>query len=83
MGYWDEKRDYEEVKSIENCCTFCGKRTKIVASCQHTSFLGSCGKYYDFDEFTLVNKLCKTCARRCKDCKKYFCPKHIEKHKCD
>ena len=97
MGYWDEKRKYEKERIqgqsdkekakaglspvqignqtiwIQKRCSWCGKKVKNKEKdfiCQG-SHIFSKGKY-----------LCKGCAKKCKKCGKYFCPKHINNHKC-
>ncbi|MFH1310783.1 MAG: hypothetical protein ABIH65_00050 [Nanoarchaeota archaeon] len=85
MGYWEEKKKYEEAKvsrpqtlqgALVNC-TFCGKHLPMKNGsleffrCQNTFHLFGKGMF-----------ICKDCATKCKKCGKYFCPKHINNHKC-
>ncbi len=88
MGYWEEKRRYEELKEKKKVCTNCGKQGKMKASCQYKGFLGQCGKTEtnlagNMIAFQTHNNLCSNCAHKCKHCGKYFCPKHILNHKCN
>lgn len=48
-------------------CRHCGKK-EVFANCQALM----CRK-----------PLCGDCAKKCKSCGKYFCPKHIGNHKCN
>lgn len=89
MGYWEEKRKYEDLKHTIQECTFCGKQGKMLASCQYSSFMGlnPCGKrrsqiVKEGIEFEIINQLCRECAKKCKKCSKFYCPDHIKKHKC-
>ena len=57
-----------------NFCDICGKGIKNKSSyrCQYEStWTGNCNCI-----------ICKNCSRLCRGCKKYFCKKHFEKHKC-
>ena len=89
MGYWEEKRKYEELKEQTKVCTHCGKQGKMKASCQHISLWnGQCGTHLAFNfankDLAIVthNNLCEDCAHKCKKCGKHFCPKHITNHNC-
>lgn len=82
MGYWEEKEKYEKLKQEQNLsgkCDFCGKITKqlkAVCSKGHIKSIQSfCGIPEDYG-------LCSDCAKKCKKCNKYFCPKCIKKHRC-
>lgn len=87
MGYWKEKERYEQEiekhkyplfnnKPLKNC-TWCGSFFSIkggvlkVFKCQGTLLHFLEGSY-----------TCEKCCEKCKKCGKYFCPKHIDKHKC-
>jgi len=68
MGYWEEKRKYEK-EALEK---------------QKPHSCGNCGgikkliaKCSDCDIY-----LCKDCADFCDECKRYFCPEHIDNHDC-
>ncbi len=91
MGYWKEKMRYEQVAAKNKVqavhplqysdatilnCTWCGSPYKVDKKimkriiCQgfHLSMIGRI--------------ICEQCAEKCEGCEKYFCPKHINKHKC-
>ena len=88
MGYWKEKQRYEKNKikmsngdkftyGLVLNCTWCGFPLKLKESivkyvkCQSGPLLHGKGFL-----------ICQSCAKQCKNCGKYFCPKHISKHKC-
>jgi len=78
MGYWEEKREYEEERNKISKCSFCGKFGDIKAVCNG---------FHIFDGVMLntheqVFPLCSDCAKKCKKCRKYFCKKHIKNHRC-
>lgn len=64
-------QDYQKQKNKGKFCDECGTASKIVGKCSDKRWYGDCEKW-----------LCKKCMNRCKDCKKNFCSKHIEYHKC-
>lgn len=55
-------------------CTWCG------ISLKDSYDYIICQKRHPFASKGLF--LCKDCAKKCKTCGKYFCPKHIDNHKC-
>lgn len=89
MGYWEEKAKYEKERlSLMNQvmqswhCNHCGEAVKkLKAAC-------SCSGALSFKHFLSGNlytgkyELCSNCAKKCKDCGRYFCPKHINNHTC-
>lgn len=93
MGYWEEKKKYEELKneSIKNAnmlpraplglianCTWCGSSLKFDKENNRYKWTNCQGLH-----LTWKGKiLCEECAKKCKKCGQYFCPKHINNHKC-
>ena len=69
----------------EITCQWCGRvikyKERIICQGNHTLHL-----------FTLLigrltekltgRIICKKCAAKCKKCRRYYCPKHIDDHKC-
>jgi|SRR3989344_7321534 len=56
-------------------CVYCGKKIKkSIAVCSSGMFGHWQNKFYRY--------LCKDCAKKCKECGRYFCPKHIKNHNC-
>lgn len=49
-------------------CGYCGNVCKVNATCSRSII---CGKY-----------LCSSCASKCENCNKFYCPKHLLNHKC-
>lgn len=63
-------------------CSYCGKgldKNEVKAKC--SSLMGLHSNQTFIHEF-IGQILCKDCAKKCKKCGKYFCPKHINKHYC-
>jgi len=76
MGYYKEKREYEEEKEGKEICNDCGGIGSIQAKC--------CGNTKSFfGKIECENVMCKDCAIKCKSCKKYFCRGHINNHDCN
>ena len=75
------KLSFGSAKEEANECDNCGRKNiKVYAKCQYkSSFSGVCRGNRPF---ALSMNLCRDCASQCKDCKKFYCPKHINKHKC-
>ncbi|MDP2925212.1 MAG: hypothetical protein Q8N99_02455 [Nanoarchaeota archaeon] len=63
------RRFIEDLKA-KDFCSNCGKRTQVVCK-NHSAWIGDCG-----------TALCFDCVEKCKNCRKYFCSKHIYNHKC-
>lgn len=89
MGYWEEKRKYEELKNSKNVkfkkfndilgigtCVNCGKIGTLMGRCGGWHFLKPLAP------IALIWGVCKDCGFRCKKCKKVFCPKHKKSHSC-
>lgn len=77
-------RSQQHAKSLKEC-KYCGKKVKIVASCQFVGFLGSKCVPWNFSLKAVKREptsLCEECAKKCEKCGKYYCPKHIGNHKC-
>lgn len=75
-GIEEENSKYPFFNGPVKNCTWCGTPFKIK---------GSLVEYFKCKGSILGHKglfLCEKCAKRCKGCGKYFCPKHLEKHKC-
>ncbi|PIN93611.1 hypothetical protein COU54_02395 [Candidatus Pacearchaeota archaeon CG10_big_fil_rev_8_21_14_0_10_31_24] len=80
MGYWEEKKKYEEQESEKEekyflRCTWCGKMIELSESvrCQ--------GKHPIFSRKGRV--ICKICVKKCKHCERYFCLNHLKDHRCN
>ena len=83
MGYWEEKREYEEQKLLHTgCvilnCTWCGAPLKLDKKNNRYKWI-NCQKFHILTKGTI---LCEKCAKKCKKCKRYFCPNHINNHRC-
>lgn len=64
-------------KQNENICTHCGKQLVQgqIYFCSKT--------HWKYGRGFFRAPFCNECAKKCNKCKKYFCIKHIEKHKCE
>jgi len=89
MGYWEEKKRYEESKiqkiiqfplvGYAGYCINCGKTGSLMGKCgtRHLSKL-----VFTFLTFKPVSGVCEECGFRCKKCRKVFCPQHKNSHQC-
>ena len=88
MGYWEEKEKYEETKklavhpinefvAIINC-SWCGAPLRLDKSSKRYIWF-TC---QEFHFFRTGKFLCDKCAKKCAECGRHFCPKHIENHGC-
>ena len=90
MGYWNEKKKYEEEKNQANLsipkgfvaivnCLWCGNLLNFDKKNNRYKWIVCQGKLHWFNKGLI---LCDSCAKKCKKCNRFFCPKHIEKHRC-
>ena len=75
------KLSFGQSEEEENECTNCGRKNiKVYAKCQYKGLMGN--RCIGGSSAWVITNLCKDCANQCKDCKKFYCPKHINKHRC-
>jgi hypothetical protein len=60
-------------------CTLCGKQFKLDKKENKYKWVNCQGNFHWAGKGLFI---CEQCAKKCKKCKRYYCPKHTKKHKC-
>jgi len=67
-------------RKVTETCVNCGKFIdKPTAVCSRNKGMGGITHHCRTKGQSV---LCEDCAKKCKICGKYFCPEHLENHKC-
>jgi len=93
MGYYEEKKKYEISKqSVKKPlpaiqftkCGYCGKNLNCKDGIYESIKCQGKHGWFSIIPFKKLAKnfICQDCAKKCSKCGKYFCPEHINNHKC-
>ncbi|MBU3940707.1 MAG: hypothetical protein KKH88_02140 [Nanoarchaeota archaeon] len=91
-GKGKHKLEFKFGKDKEGFCYYCGKKINednIVGVCNEPDRFFKVAHPTRGIKQTITKSvgsfkpiLCKSCAKKCKKCKKIYCPAHINNHKC-